>query len=374
MSLNLSQFPTVPFNQGDSGPIAATPIVLCTPPTDDPKQIPVHINWNDYATQLAATPDLGVVVNLFAGVQGAVKQIRGVYIDNSLSTAAIYVKFPGTNFTVFAPPGYLVMLPVITNLPNAVIYILNADTKNLPETNIIFSNIEFRPVYIPSPTAATSNVLPTISYRGSVNATTTAGAVQKTFNNVPLGPVESDRLSVFIVSWTDNLGVTSQLTSCVVNGVNLGAPFIQVSAAGSGGTGGGGCALFYTRVPTPFITATVVCNFSANANAAVCSAYMINGQDSDTPIDYSFAGAAVGSNSALSISVGMQQYAVSCYGATTVPGGVTPTLTNSFIDASGQLPAGAGNPFWGVSHYDTPIDQIRTVGNTGSALLGAAWF
>lgn len=373
MSLDLSQFPTVPFNTAVGAPVA-TPIVLCTPATDAPTQTPIHIDWNEYLTQLTANPDLGVVVNLFAGVQGASKQIRGVYIDNSLSTSAIYVKFPGTNFTVFAPPGYLVMMPVITNLPNAVIYILNADKNNLPETDVIFSNIEFRPVFIPAPSSATSDVLPTISYRGSIHATTTAAATQKTFNNVPVGPVASDRLSVFIVSWSGNAGVTSQMTSCIVNGINLGVPFIQVSDNASGAASGGGCALFFTRVAQPFIVTSVVCNFSANVGDAVCSCYMINGQNSDNPVDYSFVGGAAGANAAQSISVGMQQYAVSCYGATTAAAGVTPTLTNSFLDASGQLPAGAGSPFWGVSHYITPIDQIRTVNNTGASLLGAAWF
>jgi len=372
MSLDLSQFPTVPFNQGNSGPIATTPIVLCTPAVETPKQTPVHIDWNDYITQLTGEPDLGVVVNLFAGVQGASKQIRGVYIDNSLSTSAIYVRFPGTNYTVFAPPGYLVMMPVITNLPNATIYILNADITDLPSTDIIFSNIEFHPVFIPSPSAATSDVLPTITYENTIAATSSAGSLTKTFNAVPLGVTADDRLSVFIVNWASNLGVTSDLTGCVVNGVNLGAPFITVSAKGSGGAGGGGCALFFTRVDPLQTSISVVLTFSGNANNAELSSYRLTGQNSDTPIDYSFATAAAGSNSALTVTVGVPQYGVSAYGATTAAGGVACTLTNSFIDNQGSF--GGGGDTWGVSHYRSPIDQNRTVGNTGQSLIGAAWF
>jgi hypothetical protein len=100
---------------------------------------PLFINWANYSTVIA---NIGLNVDLsIASVQKALATIKSIYIDNMGSSAAIYIQFPDTGYTIVAQANSAGWFPVYTNQFKFTIFALGIDPTNVPQTKILVTNV-----------------------------------------------------------------------------------------------------------------------------------------------------------------------------------------------------------------------------------------
>lgn len=120
--------------------------------------MPITIPWGDYGA-VDATSMVIINVNL-AGQSGTVRgaplsRIRSIYIDNTNSSATIYVQFPDTLHTVYALPNSSGWYPVLTNVVRFVVYAEGFEAGAIPTTVIQATNLDRQGFLIPAATVIT---------------------------------------------------------------------------------------------------------------------------------------------------------------------------------------------------------------------------
>jgi len=103
---------------------------------------PLFINWANFPTN----PNIGVLVDLSdASIIKSLTAIRSVYIDNMGSSAAIYIQFPDTGYTIVAQANSTVWVPVYTNQYKFTVFALGIDPTSIPLTKVLVTNIPAPP-------------------------------------------------------------------------------------------------------------------------------------------------------------------------------------------------------------------------------------
>lgn len=102
--------------------------------------IPLLFQWLSYGAA-TSKPNVNVLVDIDNAVCRQLDQIRSVYIDNLGSANPVYVFFPDTSYTIVAKPNSEGWYPAYTN--SKKIWVIGAGflTGNIPQTNILLSNI-----------------------------------------------------------------------------------------------------------------------------------------------------------------------------------------------------------------------------------------
>jgi|SRR5215831_4959257 len=103
--------------------------------------VPLSINWLSYGASSAA-PNQGIAANI-QGVNQAplLSSICSVYIDNTNSTVPIYILFPDTNNVITCQAGSAGWFLAMTNLMNFFIFGLGFTTGQIPQTNILLTDV-----------------------------------------------------------------------------------------------------------------------------------------------------------------------------------------------------------------------------------------
>lgn len=105
--------------------------------------VPLVIPWASYSNVLA---NIGILVDLSdASITKSLASIKSVYIDNMGSTAAVYVQFPDTGYTVVAKANSAGWFPVYTNQWKCTVYALGINSNSIPTTKILISNLAIVP-------------------------------------------------------------------------------------------------------------------------------------------------------------------------------------------------------------------------------------
>lgn len=364
MSSDFSSFPLInyigtPFSNG---------VFLCTPAVEKPAQVPIVIDWAAYGV-VTGTLSKGVLVNLQAGgVKAPISQIRSIYIDNSFSNSPIYVQFPDTGFTVFAPPGAIVTQPVVTNLLQARVVGFSFFGNTQPKTNILFMNIEMQP----NVSLADFSIDPVITPLGTLT-TAAADGLTRTWTPVILATVDNP-LSIICLYWTTTAVATSSLiTACTVGGVSIFSSLVQQFCVVTAGVQSRGIAMFAVRLgKIGAFSSTVVATFSASISGATeparCNTYQLTGNNNDSPIDEGIISIPIANpGSALALNLTYQRGAKGVYcGRSSIAAPVFSGTVNGsdFSQTSGQISA----------YAQSAIDVAKTVTfNTGYLAMGAVW-
>lgn len=105
--------------------------------------VPLILPWAVYS---ASSANLAVNVDLSdATITKALVSIKSVYIDNMGSSAAAYVQFPDTGYTVVAKANSAGWFPVYTNQWKCTIYALGINPNAIPTTKVLISNLAIVP-------------------------------------------------------------------------------------------------------------------------------------------------------------------------------------------------------------------------------------
>lgn len=126
------------------GPVYGLPMQFCTPVNDTPKMVPLVFNWASYGVS-QADPSIGTQIDLTQGTTPPIKQIRGVYIDNTGSEASIFVYFPDTGHIITCAPYSTSFAPVLTNGLVAGILARGFATDTAAQTRIFLLNTPVNP-------------------------------------------------------------------------------------------------------------------------------------------------------------------------------------------------------------------------------------
>lgn len=100
--------------------------------------VPVFLDWSLYG----GTGDQAVSFDLSsAPFVKALVAIKSVYIDNMGSSAAIYILFPDTGYTIVAQANSAGWFPVYTNQFKFFVFALGIDPTAIPKTKILIANL-----------------------------------------------------------------------------------------------------------------------------------------------------------------------------------------------------------------------------------------
>ena len=145
MSINPLDYPTIAYKE----PPFRFNAKLCTPISEPPACIRLNFIWSDYDVS-QSNSQVGVAVDLTVGNQKQpITAIRGCYIDNRGSDAAVSVFFPDTGCNISCPPFGTAWQPAITNGLNCVVLGDGFGTDDTSRTQVFLLNTPINPAFIP---------------------------------------------------------------------------------------------------------------------------------------------------------------------------------------------------------------------------------
>lgn len=106
--------------------------------------VPLSFAWLGYGAS-SLKPNINVQVDLSQQPCVKLDQVRSVYIDNLGSDIPIYINFPDLNYTIVAKPNSEGWYPAYTNARQLSVIAEGFLSGNIPQTQIIVSNIYIPP-------------------------------------------------------------------------------------------------------------------------------------------------------------------------------------------------------------------------------------
>ena len=151
--------------------------------SSQPNSMTVEINWADYGISLARS-SASITIDLNSGLNGSfpLDQIRSIVIDNTFSLVPVYVYFPDTRLTYFAPANSTATLQVSTGQLAFIIFVEGVPANFVPRTVIELTNVILAPLVIYNP-----NNVPVLGgfYQGQSRVAAGTNSQTFVFANVP---------------------------------------------------------------------------------------------------------------------------------------------------------------------------------------------
>lgn len=340
--------------------------------TRPPNALTVAIDWSQYGVSASNSGAcVQVALNTGLGPSFPLDKIRSISIDNTFSQTPVYVYFPDTQLTYFAPANSFAVLQVSTSNFEFYVFVEGVPPAFIPFTVIEVTNSKLAPIVI------YNNV------SRPVVKTAAAAYTENNVNSITYTPTLVQNSAPDRVVAVAFMVFRSMYTTPVINPIDVtinGQPLVRASSVIAANSSAG--AIWYSGIyylAFPYVSNPTIFfgPVAGGLNDRIfAQAYEFTRVLSPTP--YAFAAGPLFPAVSLGGSFGSLPFGAAGLGASVYVRGAPPlgtvSISGATLDASTSITGGGLNMNMSTASFDeTPNGPYGLAFAPSSGFAAAAW-